>query len=183
MRNLLWLYLCGCCFGAATLTAGVIQFQVTPLSSTGDYHYFYSVSGFSFQANQELDIQFPAATSSLLRNGTAPSGFLVNLFQPNNPPGVQGDYSALATVNNPSTAAPFGVDFKYSGAGQPGSQPYMINQFDANGNFVQTLASGQTTPLVSGVPEPASVSLAMLGLIAGGASWAGRRRKFNKARV
>lgn len=166
------------CFGAANLAAGVIQYQVTPLSTSGDFRYAYTLSGLTFQANQELDIQFPAATSSLLRNGAAPAGFLLNLFQPNNPPGAQGDYSALATVNNPSTAGPFGVDFKYSGPGQPGSQSYLINQFDSNGNFVQTLATGQTTPLaVSGVPEPASVSLAMLGLLAGGAGWMRRRRR------
>ncbi len=177
MRNLLWLYLCGCCFGA-NLAAGVIQFQVTPISPSGDFRYMYTVSGFTLQANQDLDIQFPAATSSSLRNGVVPAGFMLNLFQPNIPPGVQGDFSALATVNNPSTAGPFSVDFKYSGPGQPGSQTYLVDQFDSKGNFVQTLASGQTTPLaISGVPEPASLSLALLGLMAGGAGWAAWRRQ------
>jgi len=138
------------------------------------------VSGFTFQANQELDILFPVTTPpsyGTLSNGIAPSGFNVLLLQPNNPPGAPGDYSALALVNNPSLAGPFSVDFTFMGTPLmplPGQQNFMIGTFGPNG--FNTITSGVTTPQGStGVPEPASLSLAALGVLMGGVCLAARR--------
>ncbi len=159
MRKTLGLFV-GAVLVTGILPAATIQFDVTGLGSNS-FRYNYFVSGTTFQANQELDIRFDPARYSNLSNPVAGSGFKASVFQPNNPPGVFGDYSALALTNNPSLAGPFSVDFSFSGPGQPGSQPYSINQFDQGGNFVSTIETGVTSPRVptTGVPEPASVTL------------------------
>lgn len=177
MRILLWLPLW---LGllAANLPAGTVLFQVSDLGAPA-YRYTYFPSDFAFQANQELDIRFDHALYSALSNGTAGAGFNLLLLQPNNPLGGSGDYSALAEVNNPSLTGSFSVDFIYNGPGQPGAQPFFINQFDPAGNLVSTIGAGVTTPAgqpANGVPEPASFSLAAVALLAGGARWALRRR-------
>src|SRR4051794_28013889 len=86
---------------ALTLPAAVINFTVTNVGANV-FRYNYTVSAVTFQANQELDIRFDPALYSTLTSGVAPSGFSLDLFQPNNPPQAFGDYSAVALVNNPS---------------------------------------------------------------------------------
>ncbi len=161
---------------SSSLHASAIEFQVTPLGS-GVYRYNYMVSGFQFQANQELDLRFDPALYGALSNGVAPPGFDLLLLQPNNPPGTSGDYSALALVNMPSLT-PFSVDFAFLGAGVPGPQPFFINQLDASGNLIATIASGSTTSATARAPEPRSFSLVSLALLMGGAAvcFKGRRR-------
>ena len=159
---------------AAQLSGATVGFQVTSLGGN-TFRYNYFISGFMFQQNQELDIFFDPARYGMLFNGVAQpaSDWSLLLFQPNNPPGAPGDYSLAARVNNPSLAGPFSVDFTFLGPVRPGpgSQPFTI--FDQN--FVP-IQSGVTTPQGQGaVPEPASFSLAMAGLILGG-FWAARRR-------
>lgn len=177
MRKILWLSLW---LGmlAPTLPAGTIQFSVSGLGANA-YRYTYFISGFALQANQELDIRFDPARYGNLTNAVAGGNFLLTLFQPNNPPGTFGDYSLLATVNNPSLAGPFSVDFNYTGAGQPESQPYVFNEYDPNGSLtVSTQGPGLvTTPAgQAAVPEPGSFSLAAAALLLGGAAWAARHR-------
>jgi hypothetical protein len=175
-RILLLFALIACSLSANT----IIQFQVAAVGTTGGqtlYRYTYAISGVAFVANEELDIQFAPALFGQISNGVAPAGFDLLLFQPNNPPQAAGDYSALATVDHPSLAGPFSVDFTFTGPGTPGSQAYSINQFDSNLNFVGVVTSGGTTASpVSGVPEPASFSLCGAVLIIGGVFLAVRRR-------
>jgi hypothetical protein len=156
--GLLWLPLCAVFF-ASSLTAGVINFQVSNLG-LNSYRYTYVLTGSAFLTNQELDIQFDPALYSALSNGIAGSGFNLILLQPNNPPGLFGDYSVLALIDNPSLAGPFSVDFTFLGPGQPGAQPYSFNQLDANHKIVRTIESGTT-----GIPEPASFWLGCMGLL------------------
>jgi hypothetical protein len=169
----------------------IVQYQVNTVGNTGTYTYF--LSGFDYRANQpclnnpallcddELDIQFPVTSPVIfeqLSNGVAGPGFDLLLFQPNNPPQAQGDYSALATVDHPPLAGPFKVDFTFTGSGTPGSQEFSISQFDVNtGSFQNAIvASGFTTALVSStVPEPASWLYCGAGLIIAGV-WLGFRR-------
>lgn len=171
------LLLVGAVLAAGSLPAATIQFDVTGLGpNSSRYNYF--VSGITFQANQELDIRFDPARYSNLSNPMAGGGFNATVLQPNNPPGVFGDYSALALTNNPSLAGPFSVDFSFSGAGQPGPQPYSINQFDQSGNFVSTLETGVTSPrVITGVPEPASVTLCGIAVLFIGFMWIFRRAR------
>ena len=160
---------------AAKLEATTVNVEITGLGGNA-YHFEYFVSGIQFQTNQELDIQFDPALFGALSNPTSGPGFDVMIFQPNNPPGSSGDYSALALVNNPSSLE-FGVDVIFLGSGPPGSQPFEINQFDAMGRFVSTLQSGTTQPLVqSAAPEPGSWTMAGAGLLLYGA-WRGMRRR------
>ncbi len=163
------------CLAAQAWAAPIVGFQVSSLGPNF-YRYTYFPSGIAFTANQELDILFDPATYGTLSNGKAPSGFDVLLVQPNNPPGAFGEYSALALVNNPPLTGTFSVDFTFLGLGLPGSQPFTINQLDANGRIVSTTPQQLTTPQGStNVPEPATVSLAAAGMLIGGLLWATRR--------
>jgi hypothetical protein len=155
---------------AGNLNATAIRFQVINLGSNS-FSYNYSITGITFQQNEELDIRFDPALYGILSNPVAGPGFQLTLLQPNNPPGTFGDYDALAMINNPSLAGPFGLNFTFLGAGQPGSQPFLINQFDQTGHFISTVEAGFT----SSIPEPASLSLAGIGLIIGGVLFAIRR--------
>ena len=114
MRNSSWLKLVMGLITAATLSAGEIDYAVTLLGGSS-YRYDYSVSGFTFQQNEELDVRFDPTLYGALSHGVAPAGFSVTLLNPNNPPGDFGDYTALAQINNPSTANLFSVQVVYLG--------------------------------------------------------------------
>src|ERR1700682_2860787 len=177
MRMRLWLPLWIGLLGT-NLHAAAIQFQVTPLGGTS-FRYTYFLSGFMFQANQALDIQFNPSLYGTLSNGMVGSGFSPLLLQPNNPPGTTGDYIALAQVNNPPLTGPFSVDFLFKGMGTPGAQPWVVDQFDQNFNFIPctgpACGSGTTTPVGSTtIPEPGSFSLGGVALLM--VWWTGRRR-------
>jgi hypothetical protein len=146
---------------ALPLNAGIIQYQVTGLGGSS-FRYDYQFSDFTLQAFQEVEISFDPALYSNLRNPAAGSDFGLVLAQPLNPPGTAGFYSILAQVNNPSLAGPFRVEFDYLGGGQPGTQPYALNQFTAGGLFDHTIETGAT-----GVPEPANIALTVTGLLCG----------------
>ena len=161
---------------AANLFATAITFEVSSVSS-GVFRYSYFVNDFTFAAHQELDIQFDPASYGSLFNGLANGGFLLTLFQPNNPPGFFGDYSVLALSANPPLTQPFSVDFTFLGTGQAGAQPFLINEYDASNRFVRTIASGMTTPSgATQVPEPSGFSICGLVLLIGGGWRAFRRR-------
>jgi hypothetical protein len=175
MGKLCWLGLLGGLL-AVDLSAATIQFQVINVGPNQD-RYQYFVSGVTLQANQALDIRFDPALDSNLTNGVAGSDFSLVLVQPNNPPGAPGDYRAIALTNNPSLAGPFSVDFTLLGAGTPGSQPFLINQYTSTGLFVSTISSGVTTAFAqTGVPEPATLSLGCMALLLGGIVRTARRR-------
>lgn len=160
---------------ACSLSATMIQFEVTTHGTTGTYQYF--ISGFTgtqpcpdnlaLTCNDEIDIQFDPTVFSQISNGVAPASFSLLLFQPNNPPQAAGDYSALALVSNPSLAGPFSVDFTLAGMGTPGAQAFFIETFDSNGFFEGFAApTGESTPeVVNGVPEPSSFLLCVVGFI------------------
>ena len=136
MRNLFWPKLVIALAAAATLSAGTIQYQVSPVSGNV-YQFDYQLSGFTFQPHEELDIRFDPTLYGTLSNGIAPVGFSVILLQTNNPPGEFGDYTATAQINNPSTTGLFEVQAVYLGPGTPGGQPFFLNQFNSDGVFVK----------------------------------------------
>jgi hypothetical protein len=82
-----------------------------------------------------------------------------------------GIYDALALTDHASLADPFVVTFVWLGTGAPGSQPFTINQFDAEGN-ISFIEEGQTTP-ARPVPEPSTLLLISTAAAALGA----RRRR------
>ncbi len=71
--------------------------------------------------------------------------------------------------------ATFGVDCAYLGPGTPGVQNFVINEFDANGNFLKVIASG--AKIESGLPEPSHFAPGGLGLLIAGGPRAIRRRR------
>jgi hypothetical protein len=136
------------------------------------YRFTYTLSGGTLNADEELEIRFDAALYGALSNASAGADFDVMLFQPNNPPGSAGIYSALALINNPSLATPFLVDAVYFGQGTPPVQEFVINAYDATG-AVSELESGTTVALV---PEPATFASVGGMLVLIGWSWTVRRR-------
>jgi hypothetical protein len=150
------------------------------------FHYNYNLTGFSFQANQELDIRFDPTIFAILENPTAGSGFfLIPCCQPNNPPGAFGDYAILALSDITNPTGVFGLDVVMVGSAQPGSQPYFINQLDGNGDILFNIAAGYTGENQSAgqpTPEPSNGSILALALIAGMAWWPVRQRLRLRAR-
>jgi len=181
MRNLLRVAI-GAGLFSLTLQAATVAFTVSTVgvSGSGDtiFRYQYNVTGLALLANQELDLRFSPALYSNLTNAVAPAGFSTALFQPNNPPGAFGDFSAFTTTNMPNVTGPFSVDFIFRGAGTPGSQPFLINQYDAAGLFLRVVDSGTTVPAGGpNVPEPATYLLSMGGLLFAGIARFARRRQ------
>ena len=168
-----WLLLFAGLMTSSSVFAGLVQYSTSPASSGGGpsafggtlYRYTFLVSGFNFQADQELDIRFDANKFSHINLvSSAQPGFSTLLLQPNNPSGSTGSFSALATLNN-VTGGNFILDAYYTGSGEPGSQLYFINQYTAGGSFTGTLLTGNT---VSATPEPSTFALGGVMLVLGG---------------
>ena len=143
------------------LTAATITTNSTvSTNGSGDtvYHYVYTLVGDPLLLNQEVEIRFAAGLYGLLSNGVAPAGFDLLLFQPNQPLGAYGLYSAVARVDQLSLSGEFSVDAVFLGSGTPGRQPFFINQWDAQGGIV--------TLDLSSVPEPGTWWLGFSGLLA-----------------
>jgi len=163
MRNLLR-FAIGVGLFSISIQAATVGFTVSSLGGS-NFRYTYDFTSLSLLANQEVDVRFAPALYSTLTNGVAGSGFSLAVFQPNNPPGAFGDYAALALINNPPLTGPFRVDFTFLGSGTPGFQPFVINQYDAAGNFLRVVDSGNTFSPSAPIPEPATWLLGAAGLI------------------
>lgn len=170
MRVLVWVGLV-----CQSASAATIRYRVQALDADGnDYRITYSLYGFSFLLNQELDIQFDPGMYQGLSNGIGPVSFDVLLLQPNNPPGTFGVFSALALVDRPAASGGFSVDITMTGFGRPGVQRFAINQLDEHGLLVSSMDSGYTR--AGTVPEPATSLPAAVALLVGSVSIAVRRR-------
>jgi len=167
------------------LSAAMIQYQVSTSGTSGTYQYF--ISGFTgvspcankptLQCDNEIDIQFPVGTFVSISNGVAPADFSLLLFQPNNPPQADGDYSAFTNVANPSLVGPFSVNFTLTGAAAPGAQTFFIEQFDSSGFFEGSTTGTTTLRNIGAVPEPSSWQLAAVVLIIGGFNIVARSKR------
>ena len=129
------------------------------------WQYNYYVSGRTFSINQDFTIFFDYLKYSQLQNpppAVNPDWNLLVLQPDLNLPD-NGAYDALAVANNASTATVFHLTFVWLGQGTPGSQPFTIDQLDAQGNVLGILETGNTVPRV---PEPGSWLLCLAGLAA-----------------
>ena len=158
---------------AGQLSAGAIAFDVTNQGGNV-YRYEFFPSDLGLLKYQEIDIRFDPTLFGGLFNGVADTDFRLSLLQPNNPVGAFGDYSALALVDNPSLAGPFSVDVTWLSTGSPGGLPYLIHQFDSDGQrIIGTIGSGSLV----GAPEPAGWLLSVVGFAIIGALRAVRPRR------
>ena len=145
------------------LTAASITTSTTfSTNGSGDtvYHYVYTLVGGPLLLNQELEILFPADLYGALTGGEAPDGFSLLVFQPNQPAGAAGRYSALAEEDNLPSSAVFSVFAVFLGTGTPEPQTISVNQLDAQGGIVILD--------LNGVPEPSTWWLGISGLLAAG---------------
>ena len=152
--------------------ATTIQFTATDLNDTlgpgGDlWQYSYVVSGLPFPMNYDFSILFSPNLYRDLENPPPPvTDWDVLTLQPDPALPADGLYDALALVDNASLANPFTVHFLWLGGSgtTPGAQPFAINEFDAQGNFLRTVETGQTqTP--APIPEPGTFVLLSMGLV------------------
>lgn len=169
--------------------AGSISYQITDvfpgagaaLSPPGAVieRYTYYANDITFLANQELDIEFSAGLYGVISNGQITPGFDLTLFQPNNPPGAPGLFSAFALQDVGPAEGPWSVEFTFLGPSRPGSQTFSINQFDGNGQFITTLETGSTVPAgsASDAPEPGTFGFMGLVIVCGVVWWAVPRPK------
>jgi hypothetical protein len=158
----------------------IIQYQVSTVGTTVSgqplFRYNYVISGFTLFQNEEIDIRFDPAVFGQLSNGLAVLGFDLLLFQPNQPPGAFGDYSALAGPNA-SLAGTFSVDFTLAAnVALTPNDPRLVQEFflfDDNpgpSQHPELPFQGLTSAApVNSVPEPWSVLLCGAALMVGGA--------------
>ena len=157
-------------FLAAHLNASSIDVLA---SATGpdSFHYSFTLNGFDLLQDQAVDLKFDSSVYLSLSNASAPANFSTTVLQPGNPPGAPGDYLLEALISN--LALPpgsVGIDVTLTGLGEPGPLPFSVDQFDAQGHFVGVIPTGMTSDPTSDpvTPEPASVWLTGLGLLAVG---------------
>ena len=147
--------------------AGSLPAHADPLGVTyavanlggGSFEYTYTLSGYDLLAGDDLAIYFSLATSAnLIDLGTGGADYTTFVFQPDPAIPADGEFDAVANVDNPSLQTIFGATFLYSGTGTPGAQSFTL--YDPNFNVIST---GET---VAATPEPSSVFLLCSGLVA-----------------
>jgi hypothetical protein len=155
---------------SCTAIAGTIQYSVTDVvtpMSVGDpvRRFTYTISGFSLEPYQEIEIRFSPSDFVSISNPTGDSPlFSVLVLAVNNPPGALGTYSIMSLADNPPLGGLFSLDAVLIGDVPP-SLPYYLNQLDP-GTFevLEQLSSG-TAFGVSGVPEPSPAGYTAIGLV------------------
>jgi hypothetical protein len=163
-----------CALPVGPAAAVTITFEAADLAdvTAGEdlWSYTYVVSDFGHGADTAFETLFGTTLYRGLQD-PAPAvndDWSILTLQPD--PGIPdpGRYSALALFGAPSLADAFTLTFVWlGGAGTtPGSQPFEINQFDALGNFVATLAVGDTIR-AGQPPQPVSGPATLMLLVAG----------------
>ena len=175
MKNLL-LSLVGGVLLAGTASATTVQYTLSPLAPINTYLFTFTTNA-SLAVNQALVVQFPWAGTAprfTALNSTLSSGGvgLVVIHQPNSSPGSPGDVTQLVgVVTNVPT---FSIIATFEGTPLPATLPFQILNF--NGSTGSANVTGVfETGLASGVPEPSSAMLSLVGMVMVGGFLAVRR--------
>jgi len=163
---------------ALSSQATVIVYDVQNIGGVTNHtwEYIYTVSNDTLASNIELiDVIFPLGQYENLGTTVTPTDWEAFVFQPDPNLPDDGLYDVLALVvpgiAPGDTLGGFGVRFDFLGAGTPSEQWFeIVDPFDffsppVDSGTTQLGSSGPTDPPVS-VPEPGSLWLAGMGLIA-----------------
>ena len=177
MRNFLLSLTGGLCL-AFTASATTVEFQLSPTATPNEYTYLFTTNA-QLLINQALVVTFPFPGFTNLRNEAIGGvGFTLVLHQPDNPLGANGDMTILTGT---AQAVPgFQVDATFPTGVLPSTLPFQILQFDGSSSTANVvggpLETGTATLLVSGVPEPSSAMMSLVGISMVGGFLAVRRR-------
>lgn len=151
----------------AAASAAQVSYTATHVGGTV-WSYAYVVNNNAGAADiLELTLYFDPVRYSNLGPGSAPAGWDPLLIQPDGAIPDDGFFDVLATgpgIGAGASLAGFSVQFDFAGAGAPGAQLFEIVD---PGTFA-VIDSGMTTALLppGAVPEPSTLALAGLGLLA-----------------
>jgi hypothetical protein len=137
-----------------------------PDAGSGDlWRYDYVFAG-TVAAHEGIDIFFDAAEYSDLELLSAHVDWDVIVIQPDPVAPDAGFLSAIANLATPSFADVFSVSFIWTGAGNPGSQPFTLSMYDANHvDFIDPAFDAGVTQRL--VPEPGALLLMTTALAYG----------------
>ncbi|MES2319451.1 MAG: PEP-CTERM sorting domain-containing protein [Pseudomonadota bacterium] len=146
-----------------------IQYSSTHLVGNQWSYAYTVVNPAGAQAISELSIYFAAGLYSNLAVDGTPAGWDRLVIQPDTGLPADGFYDVLALGSGlpaGSSLSGFSLRFDFAGSGTPGAQAFQV----IDPASFAVLASGMTTPFdvppPNGVPEPSSLALAGLGLLA-----------------
>jgi PEP-CTERM motif len=130
------------------------------------WRYSYDLSGNTLNAFEAFDFYFDENLYGALSNpATSNADWNLLTLDPDLGIPARGEFIVQALIGGASTTNLFSVDFIFLGAGRPGSQPFDLLAFDAQGNFIDTIGAGRTAlPADTTVPEPATLLLLGSGL-------------------
>ncbi len=154
---------------AVSSNALTIQYEATNLADTTPgqdlWRYTYKISGYTFAANEGLDIYFSQSLYGALSNPQPDAGpqWFASASTVIDPGGAPQIYDVLTIVPNPSLDVVFSVDFVWLGQGTPGSQPFDAYRTSTAGGL-NVFDEGRTVG--TSVPEAGS-TLALAGLAFG----------------
>jgi hypothetical protein len=166
----------------------VIDYELITLAAPNQYEYRYTVRNVSlapslkwFSIDFDASLYLPGSiTITSAGVGDWAEGLLTGL--PGDPPEYDL-YNLVSEIAVGESVAGFAVQFTWTGGGAgPGSQTFTLYDPNSLGG-VNELGTGVTTPLgqpPTGMPEPASLMLALTALMGAGAA---RRRTVSAATV
>jgi hypothetical protein len=151
------------CLSAAQIT--FLTTLVTPGSpGAAVWQNDYTLTGFSFVTNEDLQIMFDPTIFQTLSAGVAnpTSDWDLLVLQPNPAQPFDGVYDLLARLDGPAFTGPFSIQYTLFGEAPPTVQPWQVVQLDSSFIPGPILDSGVADN--PGIPEPGTIWLGIAGV-------------------